>query len=97
MATETFPHSSFGGGIVRVEVDINTANWKAVKMRCVNDSAHAASATILEGGAPVFEASAPANATTIWNVAGVQLGWDSVDGGIMMGNFVMQAQWPSGA
>jgi len=30
-------------------------------------------------------------------VAGVQLAWDSVDGGIVMGNFVMQAQWPSGA
>ena len=97
MATETFPHSSFGGGAVQVEVDINTANWKVVKMRCVNNSIYGARATILESGVPVFEASAPANATTVWNVAGVQLAWDSVDGGIVMGNFVMQAQWPSGA
>lgn len=104
MATETFPHSSFGDGAVVVETDINTANWKMAVVRCINNSSYPASVTILESGVPVFTAVAPAGATTTWNTGGLQLGWQPdywndisetwEPGGIEMGDYVLQATWP---
>lgn len=97
MATQTFQHSSFGGGIVRIEYDINDATWRVTRVRCINHSASSARAVILESGIQRFIAIAPPNVTTQWNVTGVQLGWDEVNGGIMMGAYVMQAAWPWGS
>jgi len=97
MATVTFQHSSFANGIVRVEFDVNDANWRVSQVRCINNSASPAAATIFQRGTEVFTAIAPANATTSWNATGIQLGWDAVDGGIMMGDYVMSARWPAGA
>lgn len=97
MATQTFQHSSFAGGLVTVEFDVNDANWRMSRVRCINNSPRAAVARILQSGVEVFTATAPANATTSWNTTGVQLGWDSVDGGIMMGVYEMQVRWPMGA
>ena len=97
MATQTFQHSSFGGGIVRVEYDVNDANWRVSQVRCINNSDQPCTATSLERGIQRFQATAPAKQTTTWNTTGIQLGWDSVNGGIMMGNYVMQVQYPSGA
>jgi hypothetical protein len=94
MATQTFQVASFGGGAVRVEIDINDANWRPSKVRCVNDSAHTATAMIYEGGVQRFTANALGNQTTEWNISGVQLGWDATNGGLMMGNYTMQARWP---
>lgn len=45
--------------------------------------------------AATFNEVAPANATTEWNVPGMQIGWDSVDGGIMLGNWELRARWPA--
>lgn len=95
MATQTFLHSEFGNGQVRVEIDVNDATWRPSRVRCINNSSHAAQATILENGTQRFTATAPAGQTTTWNITGVQLGWDSVDGGLQMGAYVMQARWPA--
>jgi len=105
MATVTFQHSSFANGIVRVEFDVNDANWRVSRVRCINNSALPAAATILQSGTEVFTATAPANATTSWNTTGIQFGWNDsdldgdgiVDGGLMMGDYVMSARWPAGA
>lgn len=94
MATQTFRHSSFNNEQVIVEFDINNVNWRMSQVRCINNSGSAARATILENGVQIFTAIALANQTTSWNTTGVQLGWDSVNGGIMMGNYVMQVQYP---
>jgi hypothetical protein len=94
VATQTFQHSSFAGGIVRVEFDVNDANWRVSRVRCINDSAYPAVARILQNGVEVFTAVAPAGQMTSWNTTGVQLGWDSVDGGIVMGGYEMLVRWP---
>lgn len=94
MATQTFPFAEFAGGAVRVEIDVNDANWRPSRVRCINNSAAAAVARVLDGGNEVFFASAPAGQTTQWNVSGVQLGWDTTNGGLVMGNYVLQARWP---
>lgn len=46
MATQTFQHSEFGNGAVRVEIDVNNANWRVSQMRCINTSAFPAAASI---------------------------------------------------
>jgi len=97
MATQTFQHSSFGNGAVTVEIDVNDANWRVTRVRCINNSAFAAAARILQSGVEIFTTTAPAGQTTTWNTTGVQLGWDAVDGGIIMGAYEMQARWPGGA
>lgn len=94
MATQTFPFAEFGNGIVRVEIDVNDTNWRPSRVRCINNSTQPAAARILENGVEVFTATAPAGQTTTWNISGVQLGWDTVNGGLMMGNYALQAQWP---
>jgi len=93
MALQAIPHSIFPD--VTVEIIVQNVNWKVSAVRCVNNSEYAAAADILESGVLVFHAVAPAGQTTQWNVGGVQLGWDSIDGGIIMGDYVMQAQWPA--
>lgn len=93
MATQTFIHTAVGA--MRVEFDINDANWRMSQVRCINNSNQSAKAFIYEGGILVFSATAPANQTTSWNTSGIQLGWDSVDGGLMMGNYVMAIQYPA--
>jgi hypothetical protein len=74
MATQTFVHSEFGGGQVRAELDVNDANWRPSRVRCINNSAYPVAATILENGVQRFTATAPAGETTTWNISGVQLG-----------------------
>jgi hypothetical protein len=93
MATQTFQHSAFGG--CQIEFDINDANWRMSQVRCINNSSHQAMAIILESGITRLTAIAPPNQTTNWNTTGVQLGWDQVNGGLMMGNYVLQIQFPA--
>lgn len=96
MATVWFPHSSFNGGLVTVDFSVNDANWRVSQVRCINNSNQPAKAFIYESGVLIFTAEAPANRTTTWNTSGIQLGWDNINGGIMMNNYTMQVQWPVG-
>lgn len=95
MATQTFRYASFGNDAVYCEIDVNDKTWRPIQVRVVNTSASALKASVLNAGTVVFEATAPAGQTTSWNISGVQLGWDAVDGGLMLGNYVIQAQWPA--
>lgn len=95
MATQTFQHSDFGNGQVVVEIDVNDATWRVSRVRCINNSAHALNARVLNGGVEVFRAVAPANQVTQWNVGGVQLGWDAENGGVVMGSYEVQTRWPA--
>ena len=95
MATQTFQFAEFGDGIVRVELDVNDANWRPSRVRCINNSAAAAVARILENEVEVFAATAPAGQTTSWNISGIQLGWDTVNGGLMLGAYTVNARWPA--
>lgn len=94
MATQTFRHSSFGSDQVIVEFDINDNNWRMSQVRVINKSTYSLVAQIYEAGVLRFTANAPAGQTTSWNTTGIQLGWDSVNGGLIMGNYTMSAQWP---
>lgn len=105
MATITFPFAEYGDGSVRVEVDLNDANRRVSKARCVNNSAYDAAFTVLSKGAVVYTKVAPAGATTEQNVAGWTLPqqpdyWNSITGqyepdGIDMGGYTVQARWPA--
>lgn len=95
MATQTFPFAAFGDGSVRVELDVNDANWRPSRVRCINNSAAAAVARILENGVEVFAATAPAGQTSTWNLSGIQLAWDTVNGGLMLGAYTVNARWPA--
>ena len=102
MATRTFQHSSFGGGLVIVEFDINDANWRMSRVRCINNSDYQAVARIYNAGSLVFTAIAPPHQTTQWNISGIQMGWQApvegeIDGGLEMGNYTMQVQFPGSA
>jgi hypothetical protein len=95
MATQTFPFASFNNDAVKVELDVNDANWRPSRVRCINNSNYSLKATILESGVVKFTAIAPPNQTTSWNISGIQLGWDAVDGGLILGNYELQTQYPS--
>lgn len=95
MATQTFQFASFGNGQVVVEMDVNDANWRPSRVRCINNSAAALAARILDGGTEVFAVTAPAGQTTSWNISGIQLGWDSVNGGLILGSYQVMARWPA--
>lgn len=106
MATETLQHSIFCGEAVRVEIDINDANWRVSKVRVINDSPYPLVVIISKAGTPIMEQTALANQTTEWNVSGVQLGWqpdflDSRDGqwypdGIDMKDYTVSVHWGRG-
>jgi hypothetical protein len=95
MATVTYPFCEMGGGIVRVEFDVNTANWRMTQIRCINNSNQDATAIVYETGVQVFEAVGLANGTTSWNTGGLQIAWDEIDGGLMLGNYELAASWPT--
>jgi hypothetical protein len=62
-----------------MQFDVNDANWRVSRVRCINNSGFPAIATIFDAGQQVF----------------VQPGWVSVDGGIMMGAYAMHVRRPS--
>jgi hypothetical protein len=95
MATQTFRIASFAADSVRVEIDVNNANWRVQKARCINDSDAALKIIVYELGTQIYTAIAPAQQTTEWNVNPFQLGWDSVDGGLILGNYSFGTQWPA--
>lgn len=95
MATLTFEYAAFDSGRCRVEFDVNDANWRISRIRCINGTDYPAQGTVLEGDVVRFQEIAPANATTVWQVPGMQIGWDPVDGGLVLGNWSLRAQWPS--
>lgn len=95
MATIWFPHSSFNNGEVVVDFSVNDANWRVSQARCINNSQYPVTAFIFKSGVQIFTATAPAGQTTTWNTSGIQLGWDGIDGGIMMMDYVIQIQYPS--
>lgn len=102
--TLTFQFASFNDGQVVVEYDIRDNNWTVTQIRCINNSPYMAVGHIYELGELVFTAEAPPNATTSWNVVGIQLGWQPdywnditetwEPSGIDMGDYVFQATWP---
>ena len=96
MATQTFRYASFGNDAVYCELDVNDRTWRPSQVRVVNTSASALKSTVLNAGTVVFEATAPAGQTTSWNISGVQLAWDAVDGGLILGPYGFGAQYPVG-
>lgn len=105
MATITIPFAEFGEGAVRVEFDLNDANRRVSRGRCINNSAYDAAFTVLSNGTVVYQAVAPAGRTTEQNIAGWTLPqqpdyFNSDTGqyepdGIDMGGYVMQTRWPA--
>ena len=95
MGTQTFPCAAFADGAVQVEMDVNDATWRPSRVRCLNTSNRTAVAEIYRAGSLVFTETAPANQTTTWNISGVQLGWDSVNGGVLLGDYTVSVRWPA--
>lgn len=94
MPARVFQYASFGGGQVVFEYELNDANWRVSKVRCINNSSYAARASVLENGVETFAASCPAGQTLERNVPGWTLGWDAVEGGLILGPYEFQARWP---
>lgn len=93
MATQTHIFAEFSAA--RCEIDVNDANWRIGRARVINNSVHALQVTVLKDGAQVYTATAPANETTTWNIPGWQVGWDSVDGGIIWNGYELHARYPA--
>lgn len=94
MATQTFPFGSYGDA-VRAEIDVNDATWRPSRVRCINTSAYPLVATVYQAGNPVLTVTAPANQTSSWNISGAQLGWDSVNGCLLLGDYTLFTRWPA--
>lgn len=95
MATRTFPFASFGDGSVYAELDVNDANWRVTRGRVVNPSAFPLKVIVYENGVAIYSAIAPAGRTTQWNLNPFRLGWDSVDGGLILGPYEFGTQYPA--
>lgn len=97
-AIVTLEFASFGNGIVTVTFDYNQGNGNVLRFTCTNNSDFGARFRVLEdvGGTVVlrYEKLCPAHGVTVQNVAGTSLAWDLIDGGLIMGPFQFQAQWP---
>lgn len=97
----TLPFSSFGGGAVVINFDYNTGNGNVLRFRCINESDSAAWFGVYlmdyEAGTEtlVGERYCLAHETITQNVPGVSIAWDTVDGGIMMGNYQFRARYPA--
>ena len=94
MATKTFPFGSYGDA-VRAEIDVNDATWRPSRVRCLNTSAYPLVATVYQAGNLVLTVTAPANQTSQFNISGAQLGWDSVNGGLLLGDYTLFTRWPA--
>lgn len=97
-AIVTLEFASFGDGIVTVTFDYNQGNGNVLRFTCTNNSDFGARFRVLEdvGGVLTlrYEKLCPAHGITVQNVAGTSLAWDLIDGGLIMGPFQFQAQWP---
>lgn len=93
MAIVTFPFAEVGGA--RAELDVNNANWRVSKARVINNSAYPLKVIVYQSGTPIYSAIAPANQTTEWNLSPYQLGWDSVYGGLILGDYGFGTQYPA--
>lgn len=101
MAIVTLPFAEFANGQVLVTFDYNDGNGNVTKLHIDNQSAYAIKFTVYERtdaeGTEVqrFVLTVPANTLKDQNVAGTTLAWDTVDGGLMMGPYRFEAQWPA--
>jgi len=100
-AIVTLDFASFGGGAVTVTFDYNENNGNVVRFTCTNNSIYNAWFGVYlvdpdtQAETLVYERTCVANDVTIQNVAGTTLAWDTVDGGLMMGNYQFRARWPA--
>lgn len=95
MATATFQLASFGDGQCVIEYDVNDANWRVSRIRAINNSPYPVNAIVKDAGIEAYNVTVPANTTQTANTTGLQLGWDQVDGGIIMGSYTFEARWPA--
>ena len=103
MATRTVQLSSTLNNAIIAEMDINDANWRPSKIRVINMLQDIALViTVRELGVVVWTGTANPNATTSWNISGIQLGWqpdywNSITqqyepNGIDLGNYTIQTK-----
>jgi hypothetical protein len=100
-AIVTLPFSSFGNGAVTVTFDYNEQNGDVKKFVCANASPYDAWFGVFyvdpntQAETLVYQKTCAANGTTTQVVAGLTLAWDTVDGGLNMGNYQFRARWPN--
>jgi len=95
MAIVTLDFATFGGGAVVVNFDYNDVNGNVVRVRGINNSAHAAIFTVLNNDVQALQVTLPAGQTATQNVSNINLSWDTVEGGLLMGAYQFQARWPA--
>lgn len=93
-AIVTQPFTSFGNGLVTVTFDWNENNGDVKRFECVNNSNFDAWFGVYLSGVLQYEKICPAQGTTVQVVAGTNLAWDTVDGGLIFGDYSFGAVWP---
>lgn len=101
VAIQTFTHSEYANGAVRLEFDWRDNTGEVIRFRCANNGTAA-----LWGG--VYEVDPVTGAETqLWTgtcqpgqtvtfpVSRFNLQWDTVDGGLIMGNYQIRTRYPA--
>jgi len=94
VATQSYLFFRFLDGAITVTGQINTANWRLASILVHNTTAKTVRGYVYQAGQQIFIADAPGNQDTSWNTTGVQLGWDDVDGGLILGDYSFRLTYP---
>lgn len=100
-AIETMLFTSLGGGAVVVTFDYNTNNGNVTKFTCTNTSDQDAWFGVYlmdyANGTEqlLYQRTCGAWSTITQNVAGLTLTWDTVNGGLNMGDYQFRARYPA--
>lgn len=95
MATVNYLVAILGNDEVIISLDINNANWRVQKANvdATNSPVYGVRVIVKQAGSVIWEDVAPAGEVTTWNTAPFQLGWDSVNGGLILGDYEFGVQW----
>lgn len=101
VAIETLVHSEYNNGAARLEFDYNQNTGDVSRFRCVNKSAYALWGGVFEvdpatgAETQLWEGTCQAGQTVSYPISKFKLMWDTVDGGLILGNYQMRARWPA--
>lgn len=109
MAIQTFTHSEYDGGNVRLEFDWRDNTGDVLRFRCVNNSAYPLHGEVNEvdqvTGARtlLWQGDCPAHQTVTLPVNRFNLRWETgdldgdgvPDGGLVMGKYQISTRWPA--
>ena len=96
----TYPHSSYADGLVQLEFDWRENDGAVLRFRCINGSSEYLWGAVFEwnDGTQQYEevwyGYCPPQDVVELPVKRFDIGWDLVDGGLIMGPYSIRTRWP---